>query len=307
MPIVDLHLDQLRTLVAVIDYGTLDAAARNLQVTPSAVSQRLKALESSVGQVLVRRTKPARATEAGKVIMRVARQMILLNDDAQRALAGTEATGMSTIPVVINGDSLNTWALAALAQVDPEQRISFDVHRADEGLSVELLRDGTVMAAVTSVAEPVPGCTVRRLGTMRYRPMANPDFVRRWFPDGATVEALAAAPVVVFDRDDPLQDRYLRRKTRRRISPPRHFVPVSADFARAIALGLGWGMVPPQQSADFEERGELVEFDPPMHVDVPLYWQQWKLHSPMLDKLADTMIAEADIALSLTSRSPGRR
>lgn len=304
---MDLQIDQLRTLVAVVDHGTLDAAARDLQVTPSAVSQRLKALESSVGQVLVRRTRPARPTEPGKVILRVARQMILLNDEAGLELAGTRSQGVTTIPVVINGDSLNTWALAALAGVDPDQRISFEVHRADEGLSVELLRNGTVMAAVTSVAEPVPGCSVRKLGTMRYRPMARPDFVERWFPDGPTVPALSVAPVVVFDRDDTLQDRYLRRRTRRRIDPPRHFIPVSADFARAIALGLGWGMVPPQQSAEFEASGDLVEFDPPAHVDVALYWQQWKLHTPMLDRLAEAMITTAARELTFTGQTSTRR
>lgn len=294
---MDLQTDQLRTLVAVIDQGTLDAAARVLNLTPSAVSQRLKALESSVGQVLLRRTKPVQPTAPGEVVLRLARQMILLADDAGAALAGTESAGISSCSIVINGDSLNTWALAALARVDPEQRICFEVHRADEALSVELLRNGTVMAAVTSVSVPVQGCTVRRIGTMRYRPMSSPEFASRWFPDGPTVDALAAAPMVTFDRDDALQDRYLRRKTRRRLNPPRHYIPVSADFARAIALGLGWGMVPPQQSADFEARGELIEIDPSVQVAVPLYWQQWKLHSPQLARLADAVVETAAEAL----------
>ena len=294
---MDLHTDQLRTLVAVVDHGTLDAAARQLRVTPSAVSQRLKALESSVGQVLLRRTKPVQPTEAGRLILRLARQMILLSDDAANAL-GSSADGPSTtLPIVINGDSLNTWALEALARVDPDQRIFFEVHRADEAQSTELLRAGTVMAAVTSVAEPVQGCTVRRLGTMRYRPMACPAFTDRWFPDGATVDRLAVAPMVAFDRVDQLQDRYLRRKTRRRLRPPRHYIPVSADFAQAIALGLGWGMLPRQQSAQLEADGRLVPIDPEVHVDVGLYWQQWKLHSPVLGRLADAVTDAAAEAL----------
>lgn len=295
---MDLQTDQLRTLVAVVDQGTLDAAARHLRLTPSAVSQRLKALESSVGRVLVLRTKPVRTTEAGAVILRMARQMILLSDDAELTLGADQGgAGLNTLPIVINGDSLNTWALEALARVDPEQRICFEVHRADEALSTELLRNGTVMAAVTSVAEPVQGCTVRRLGTMRYRPMASPRFAERWFPGGVTAEALAIAPMVAFDRDDQLQDRYLRKKTRRRLHPPRHYIPVSADFARAIALGLGWGMIPPQQSAELELAGELVEVDPDVSVRVPLFWQQWKLHSPMLAQLAEAVVATAADAL----------
>ncbi len=290
---MDLHTDQLRTLVTVVDHGTLDAAARELQITPSAVSQRLKALESSVGQVLLRRTKPVRPTAAGQVILRMARQLIVLSADAAVELGGSSVAATSTLPIVINGDSLNTWALDALARVDPDRRICFEVHRADEAMSTQLLRDGAVMAAVTSVAEPVQGCTVRTLGTMRYRPMASPDFVRRWFPAGPTVEALAEAPMIAFDRDDRLQDRYLRRRTRRRLQPPRHYIPVSADFARAIALGLGWGMLPRQQSAELERDRRLVEIDAGVHVDVPLYWQQWKLHSPSLARLADAVVEAA--------------
>jgi LysR family transcriptional regulator, chromosome initiation inhibitor len=47
----------------VIELGSFDAAAR-LHVTPSAVSQQIKALEQLVGQVLVVREKPCTATAA---------------------------------------------------------------------------------------------------------------------------------------------------------------------------------------------------------------------------------------------------
>jgi len=295
---MDLQPDQLRTLVAVVDHGTLDAAARHLRLTPSAISQRLKALESSVGQVLLRRTKPVQVTEPGQIILRMARQLILLSDDAELALGGgVDGSRPATLPIAINGDSLNTWALEALANAAADAQIFFEVHRADEAQSTQMLRNGTVMAAVTSVAEPVQGCTVRKLGTMNYRPMAGPAFAEQWFSDGPTLEALAVAPMVAFDRVDQLQDRYLRRKTRRRIRPPRHYIPVSADFARAISLGLGWGMIPPQQSAAMEAADALVEIDPEVVIRVPLYWQQWKLHSPMLAGVADAVAETAAYAL----------
>ena len=56
---------QLDALVAIADHGTFEAAARTLQITPSAVSQRIRALESSAGQVLVRRGSPCWPTPAG--------------------------------------------------------------------------------------------------------------------------------------------------------------------------------------------------------------------------------------------------
>ena len=47
-----LGTDQLAALAAVIEFGSFDAAAERLHVTPSAVSQRIKALEQRVGSGL---------------------------------------------------------------------------------------------------------------------------------------------------------------------------------------------------------------------------------------------------------------
>ena len=54
-----LDFEQLRALHAAVDEGTFEAAARKLHITPSAVSQRIKGLETSVGRILVQRTKPS--------------------------------------------------------------------------------------------------------------------------------------------------------------------------------------------------------------------------------------------------------
>jgi LysR family transcriptional regulator (chromosome initiation inhibitor) len=180
--------------------------------------------------------------------------------------------------------------LPALAKVGPPT--VFDLYREDQDRTADLLRDGTVMAAVTSSADPVPGCTVIRLGKLRYRPSASAAFVARWFPDGVTPQTLAQAPVVVFDRNDQLQDRYLQRRARRRLDPPRHHVPASADFLEAVRLGLGWGMIP-----DLQWVPGLVLLDPRGGVDVHLYWQQWKLHSPALEQVASAVRAAAAEAL----------
>jgi LysR family transcriptional regulator (chromosome initiation inhibitor) len=243
---VDLQLEQLRTFSTVVATGTFDAAAAELRITPSAVSQRIKGLEVAVGRVLLRRTKPVQPTESGEIVLRLARQMTLLEDDALAALGGGSAdgAGLPALPIVINADSLNTWVLPVLASVAAAQRVRFEVHREDQDHSIALLRSGTVMAAITSVSEPVQGCTVRRLGRMRYRAMASPGFAARWFPDGPVAAALAVSPMVAFDRQDRLQDRYLELRSRRAISPPRHYIPSSADFVEAVRLGLGWGMLP---------------------------------------------------------------
>lgn len=278
-----MDLAQLVALAAVVDEGSFDAAASALHLTPSAVSQRIKALEQSAGQVLVRRSKPAEVTAAGESYLRLARQIEVLVHEAETAGGVGDARSV-TVPIALSADAMATWVLPALATV--AGGICFDLHRDDQSRTAEMLRAGTVMGAITSVVEPVQGCRSTRLGVARYRPMATPAFVERWFSDGVTVDALAVAPVVVFDRFDDLQEQYLRRRSRRRLDPPRHFVPASADFAEAVALGLGWAVLPHEQSDDREAAGLLVELDPGQHVDVVLHWQQWTLQTPALEAVA---------------------
>jgi LysR family transcriptional regulator (chromosome initiation inhibitor) len=287
---MDLDLAQLRALQSAVAEGTLEAAARALHVTPSAVSQRLKALEAATGRVLLVRSKPVQVTASGEAVLRLARQVDLLTADAARDLGGQVSTRPATLPIAVNADSLATWVLPALAPLAGS--CAFDLHRADQGYTSALLRRGTVMAAVTATAEPVPGCTSTRLGSMRYRPMATPAFAARWFPEGPTGVALAGAPVVTFDRHDDLQHGWLRGRAGDQVDPPQHFVPSSADYVTAVRLGMGWGMVPDLQRTPEDDAG-LVELDPAGVVDVVLFWQQWRLRSPSLDRVADALLAAA--------------
>jgi LysR family transcriptional regulator, chromosome initiation inhibitor len=301
---MDLQLDQLRALDAAVAEGTFEAAARRLRITPSAVSQRIKALEGAVGRILLQRTKPVRPTVSGFAVLRLARQIDLLTGDTARELGSPTvqsddaAAGVGhpvRIPIAVNADSLETWVMPALARAPAG--VCFEIHREDEEHTTRLLRDGTVMAAVTATAQPVQGCRVRRLGAMRYRPMATRAFARTWFPEGATAQAFATAPVVMFDRKDDLQDRLMRRRTRRPVDPPRHYIPATSGYAEAVRLGLGWGMLPDQQLGAGPYARDLVRIDDTLHVDVVLYWQQWRLDSPALTAVAQTIAATATTSL----------
>ena len=309
---MEIPLDLARTLAVVIDEGTFDAAARRLRITPSAVSQRVKSLEQQLGRVLVVRSKPARATGAGAAVVRLARQLALLEHDALAAFGVDAAPGRPvSVALAVNADSLGTWFLPALARVAQRHPVVFDLHRDDQDFTAGLLESGTVMGAVTSQATPVAGCLVRPLGVMRYTAVATPAFAARWSlahadagPRARSTDAaaasparpLTAAPVVDFDRRDDLQRDHLTAGGVDPDAPPRHYVPASNDFAVAIKLGLGWGMLPGFQADEELRRGELVRLDG-APIDVPLYWQQWNLRSPLLDAIADEVIAEAREAL----------
>ncbi|MDL5485771.1 LysR family transcriptional regulator ArgP [Microbacterium wangruii] len=285
-----LPADLAETLAVVVDEGTLDAAARRLHITPSAVSQRIKALEQQVGRVLLVRAKPARPTDAGRAVVRLARQFALLEHDALGQL-GAPGEDTVAVPLAVNADSLATWFLPPLARLSEGHPVVFDLHRDDQDFTARLLEDGTVMAAVTSRAAPVAGCAVSALGALRYEAVAAPRYVERHLPGGPHADALAGAPLVDFDRRDDIQRTWLAGRGVDPDAPPRHYVPASADFASAVRLGLGWAMLPRLQSQAALDAGDLVLLGGDA-VDVPLYWQQWNLRSPLLDAVAAELIAE---------------
>ncbi|NYJ03087.1 LysR family transcriptional regulator (chromosome initiation inhibitor) [Nocardioides thalensis] len=275
---------QLEALVAILDHGTFDAAARALHVTPSAVSQRIRALESAAGQVLVRRTTPCRPTAAGEALVRLARQTRLLYDEARAAL--TPDGGAIALPVAVNADSLASWFLDVLAAASEWDRVALRLHVEDQAYSADLLRRGDALAAVTSDPTAVQGCSVEPLGVLRYLPVAAPGFAERWRRGGRP--DWARMPVLVFNDRDSLQHDLLRR---RGVDSPAvvHHVPSSTEFHEAVRLGLGWSLLPlPQLGSDVED-GRLVLLHGRDHVDVPLFWQRWRLDSPTLDRLTDTV------------------
>src|ERR1700744_2460491 len=103
---MDLNPAQLDALVAIADHGSFEAAARQLHVTPSAVSQRVRALEAAAGQVLISRGTPCRPTAHGMRLVRLGRQTRFLYDEASQAI--TAATAVE-LPVAVNADSVGNW------------------------------------------------------------------------------------------------------------------------------------------------------------------------------------------------------
>lgn len=290
---MELQPAQLAALVAIADHGTFEAAARRLHVTPSAVSQRIRALESAVGQVVVRRTTPCEPTDAGRTLLRLARQTQLLYDEVRDALVQGHRDHLD-LPLAVNADSLATWFRAVLGEVAGWSDVALRLHVEDQAWSADLLRGGDVLAAVTSDPVAVQGCVIEPLGTLRYVPAATPALVERWRrgrgPDWA------AMPVVVFNERDEVQHEVLHAHGVG--APPRtHRVPTSADFLEAVRLGLGWGAVPEPQLAPELEAGRLVPLTARGHVDVRLHWQRWRIDSPVLTRLTDAVRAAAAAGL----------
>ncbi len=284
---MDLNPAQLDALVAIADSGSFEAAARQLHVTPSAISQRIRALEAAAGQVLITRGTPSRPTAPGRRLVRLGRQTRLLYEEAGRELRSDTAVA---VPVAVNADSLATWFREVLAVAADRRGTSIRLYVEDQAFSQELLRTGDVLAAVTSDPTPVQGCTVETLGLLRYVPAATQEFAERW-RRGRGFD-WAAMPTLVFNDKDDLQPELLRRRGVTTLPPVVHRVPSSADFHAAVLLGLGWAMVPLLQAREDFAAGRLDRLSRDV-TDVALYWQRWRLESTALADLTTAVRAAA--------------
>jgi LysR family transcriptional regulator (chromosome initiation inhibitor) len=284
----------LAAVAAVVQQGSFDRAAKALNVTPSAVSQRVKLLEERLGTVLIKRGQPCIATEAGRLLCRHVERVGMLEHDLRATLpqiASETADPRATLRIAVNADTLATWFIAAMAQFVRQERALLDVALDDEQHTVEWLRTGQVLAAVTSHAKPVQGCNSTPLGRTRYLAVASPEFVKRYFSAGVDATSLADAPSLLFSTKDRLQATWMRRLCRREIQAPAHWLPSTQAFVDAAVAGIGWAMNPASLIREQLKSGALVELVPDKPLLVPLYWQHTRLQVPMLDRLTKTVTA----------------
>lgn len=289
----------LSALAAVVREGSFERAARALNVTPSAISQRIRLLEERVGCALVVREQPCRATETGRRLCQHVDHVRLLEQEIQRTLPAlaTEGETRVALPVAVNADSLATWLAPTIAAFGAENPVLLEVAVDDEGHTTEWLRSGAVLAAVTGKTHSASGCNSRPLGSMRYVAAASPAFVKRYFADRVGSGSLATAPSLMFSTKDELQSRWARRICHRHVQLPRHTVPSTQALVTAAVAGMGWCMHPQALIAPHLADGTLVELVPDTPLDIPLYWQYARAASGLLDRLSSEILAAARVAL----------
>ncbi|MBW6421206.1 LysR family transcriptional regulator ArgP [Rhizobium sp. XQZ8] len=287
----------LKAVAAVVETGSFEKAAARLNVTPSAVSQRVKQLEERMGTVLIARGQPCTATEKGEWLCRHMEHVGMLEAELFTHLPALAETGTANEPVTlhiaVNADSLGTWFLGAIAGFARSSNYMLHVAVDDQDHTAEWLRQGRVTAAVTALAKPVQGCKVFPLGALRYHATASPDFVARHFPDGVTVEALARAPVLTFNQKDELQAQWMRHVFGKSPQNPTHWLPSTQAFVDGSLAGMGWGMNPSSLVEEHFKSGRLVELVPGASLDIPLFWQINRLTADRLAGLTREIVTVA--------------
>jgi len=280
----------LSVVAAVVREGSFERAAAWLHISPSAVSQRVRALEERLGSILILRSQPCQPTALGRRLCAHFDAVRLLEVDLGPDL---QAQGVSaqpvTLKIAVNSDSLASWLAPALVDFAQETGLLVELAIDDEAHTADRLRSGEVVAAITSDGAPVQACRTTRLGAMRYLACASPAFLARHFPAGPSAKALLQAPYMRFDRRDDLQARWAAQHRGAPLGDAVHWIPSTRAFLDLALRGLAWGMQPETLARAHIARGALVELAPDTPMDVTLYWTVARLHADALRKLTEAV------------------
>jgi LysR family transcriptional regulator (chromosome initiation inhibitor) len=296
--------DLLECLAAIVEEGGFERAAQRLSITQSAVSQRLRALETQAGTILIVRGRPLRPTPAGRLLLKHTMQMRLLHTDLEHDLRKLSpgntggAREADRISIAINADSIATWALPALDTL-VQQGLPLEIIADDQDFTQDWLREGQVLGCVTTLKLALRGCRVVPLGAMEYVAVASQSAIDKFCPNGLSAHSFRHLPFIAFNRKDDLQAEFVSRSYHlKQVHLNQCFVPSSEGQVRALLAGWGASVVPELLVRPLLASGQLINLAPANALPVNLYWHCWNLDSAVLNALTAAIIGAAGQALT---------
>ena len=258
MPIA--QLNAMAVFARVVECGSFSAAARELGMTPSAVSRHVTRLEAAIGGSLLQRTTRAFAlTELGQAVHAACARMVAAAQEVN-TLAGDHAGtphGLLRIsaPVVFG----QAWLAPRLpALLDRYPGLDLQLTLADR--MVDLVEEG-VDVAIRIARELAPGLAARPIRAVRYRLVAAPDWLAR---HGTPTEPAALAGhrclylgYGAFGERWSLRHKQDGQTVTLRI-PPRVTLNNSAAIVAMAQAGGGIGLVPDFSPVAALASGSLV-------------------------------------------------
>lgn len=300
--------DALECLASIIEEGGFERAAQRLSITQSAVSQRLRSLESQTGTVLVVRSRPVKATAAGQLLLKHTKMQRLLRADLERELReltpslGSGLREHDCVPIAVNADSIATWVLPALHPL-MSKGLAVEIITDDQEFTLQWLRDGQVLGCVTALQQPLRGCRVQALGAMEYVVVASAAIAEQLGPPDASGARLGRhnfreTSFIAFNRKDGMPAQFMAQALGlKTVHLHQIFVPSCQGMVSAVQAGWGVAVVPRLLVRELLQQGLLINLMPEHSLNLPLYWQCWNLPSDLLDSLSEAIHSAASIAL----------
>ncbi len=282
----------IHALDTVINEQSFEKAAEKLNITQSAISQRIKQLEQLVAAPVLIRTQPLEPTILGQKILSHFRKVRQLEYELVREILPEDAPSSIPISIAINADTLASWFIPALAPLLKEYPIVLNIQVINEANTQELLKKGEVYAAISSEKTSFSGVKVDYIGEIDYILCATKEFKQKYFSGGLTKENLNKAPRIDYDQRDTMHSDYLRTQFKiRKSTSPCHRIRSSEAVVTMTLSSIAYGLLPITQAKEYLDSGALIDLAPDKHLTQPLYWHSWVLERGIQKKVSKTILA----------------
>ena len=281
----------VHALDVVIKEQHFEKAAEKLNITQSAVSQRIKQLEQQVAQPVLIRSQPLVATRVGQALLRHYRQVKQLEIELIEQLFIEKKSQVTTVPIALNADTLASWFIPALVPVLKSNAVQLDLQVCNESRTQELLKKGEVYAALSCQKKSFSGCKTQYIGEISYILCATSAFKQQYFSKGINRQTLKYAPSVVFDPQDTMHIEYM--KTHYQLNStdyPYHIMRSSEAFVSMALAGVAYCLLPETQANVYLESGELLDIAPKKHLQHKLYWHSWVLERGLFKQISTAIV-----------------
>jgi LysR family transcriptional regulator (chromosome initiation inhibitor) len=291
----------LSALDAVLREQSFDKAAKRLHMTQSAVSQRIKLLETEHGQPLLIRSQPIKPTALGQKLLGHYQRILQLESELNKQL--NKEKQLQSLPLAVNADSLATWFVDALAPLLQQQQIELNLYVEDESRTWERVSSGEALACITSKAKAMSGGESHFLGYMEYLCVATPNFIKRYFSQGINKRSLQHAPAMTFDQHDDMHLRFLAdHYSLQQGQYPCHTVRSSQAFVDITLADGGYSFNSRLHIEKQINSGQLIHILPDNIIYVPLYWHCWQLSGELMGQLTENIISHCQQVLGQSKK-----
>jgi len=281
----DLDYKLLKALDAVVFEQSFERAAKRLHITQSAISQRIKLLETNLGEPLLIRGQPLRANTLGRQLLGHYQRVLQLEAELENQL-NLDGKQFQSMPIAVNADSLSTWFIPSITSLLQKQNIELSLYVEDESLTWERMRSGEVLACVTNKKKGVTGSESHFLGYIEYFCVATPQFIERFFKQGINKQTLMSAPAVAFDQHDDMHLHFLRDHfDLQRGQYPCHTIRSSEAFVDLTLASGAYSLNSSFLVEDHLRSGALINLLPKHRVKIPLYWHHWQLAGTLMKEI----------------------
>lgn len=260
MPSSLLELRHLKTLLALKESGTISRAAQLLNVTQSALSHQVKALEDQYqASLFERKTNPVAFTAAGQRLLSLAQQVLPMVETAERDLARLAGSGTGKLRISVECHTCFDWlmpSMDALRERWPE--VEQDIVSGFQADPIGLLhQDRADVAIVSDLDDTEPDMVFHPLfefEMVALLPLNHPYLAKPFL----VAQDFAGQALITYPVPDEMLDLVRQVLKPAGIEPPRRTTELTVGMLQLVASGRGFAALPLWAVNGYLERGYVA-------------------------------------------------